>query len=59
MLTGWIFAQASRVAPLPFSNETQKLIKKYAPPHPEEDRQFRELALVAGYSLPLPPAVAL
>jgi hypothetical protein len=59
VLTDWIFAQASRVAPSPFSNETQQLIKDYVPPNPEPDRQFRELALVVGYSLPLPPAVGL
>jgi hypothetical protein len=55
VLTDWIVAQASRVAPSPFSNETQELIKKYVPTHPEKDRRFRELALVVGYSLPLPP----
>jgi hypothetical protein len=59
VLTDWIFVQASRVAPSPFSNETQELIKKYVPSRPEEDRQFRELALVVGYSLLLPPAVGL
>jgi hypothetical protein len=59
VLTDWIFAQASRIAPSPFSRETQDLIKKYAPRRPEADRQFRELALVVGYSVGVLPAVSL
>jgi hypothetical protein len=57
-MTDWIFAQASRVAPSPFSNETQELMKKYVPPHPQRDRQFRELALVVAHAVALLPAVA-
>jgi hypothetical protein len=58
MLTDWIFAQASRIAPSPFSRESQDLMKKYVPPNPEAGRQFRELALVVGYSLAVLPAVS-
>jgi hypothetical protein len=59
VLTDWIFTQASRVAPSPFSRERQDLITQYAPPHSEVDRQFRELALVVGYSLAVLPAMSL
>ena len=59
MLTAWIVAQVSKLAPSPFSTEAQELIAKYAPPNPEADRQFRELALVVGYALLMVPAVAI
>jgi hypothetical protein len=58
VLTDWIVAQASRIAPSPFSDETQDLMRKYAPPQPERARQFRELALVVGHSVALLSAVA-
>jgi hypothetical protein len=59
VLTQWIVVQVSRLAPSHFSTETQDLIKKYAPPDPETDRQFRELVLVTGHALLVPPAAGL
>jgi hypothetical protein len=59
VLTDWIVAQVSRLAPSPFSSEVQEVIKTYAPPNPEADRQLRELKLVGGYGLLVIPAVAL
>ena len=59
VLTDWIVAQVSRLAPSPFSPEVQVVISRYAPTRPEGDRQFRELALVVGYSALMIPAIAL
>lgn len=59
VLTQWIVAQVSRVAPSPFSREVDEFIERYAPPDPEGDRQFRELALVIGHAVLMAPAVGL
>jgi type III secretory pathway component EscS len=58
VLTRWIVTQVSRIAPSPFSSDAQALISKYAPPKPEAERQFRELALVVAHSLPMIVVVA-
>jgi hypothetical protein len=59
MVTEWLGAQARRIAPSPFSPETQAIIAEYAPAHPEADRQIAELGLVAIYGLAMVPTVAL
>jgi hypothetical protein len=59
VVTQWIVDQVSRLAPSPFSAKAQELIKSYAPPDPEADRQFRELALITAYALLMLPAAAL
>lgn len=51
MVTQWIVAQVSRLAPSPFSPDVQGVIERYAPPDPEQDRQFRELVLVTGHAV--------
>jgi hypothetical protein len=42
---------------LPFSDEAQQLIKKYAPPAPEAERQIREGSLVAIHAALMFPLV--
>ena len=59
VVTQWIVNQVSRLAPSPFSAKAQTLIKSYAPPDPQADRQFRELALVTGHALLMLPAAGL
>jgi hypothetical protein len=59
MVTEWLGAQARRIAPSPFSPETQVIIAEYAPANPEANRQIAELGLVACYGVPMVPTVAL
>ena len=60
MLTEWLAALGERLTrpSLPFSDEAQQLIKKYAPPTPEADRQVREGTLVAIHAALMIPLVA-
>jgi hypothetical protein len=51
MLTAWIISQQERLAPSPWSPETQRLLWKYSPPSPERERQFDELTLVAVHGV--------
>jgi len=58
-LTRWISDEVRRrVAPSPFSRETQDVISRYAPPDPVGERQLKELALVTGHALMLVAFVA-
>ena len=59
MVTEWLCAQARRIAPSPFSPETQAIIAEYAPANLEADRQITELGLVAIYGVAMVPTVAL
>jgi hypothetical protein len=59
VLTDRIVNAMGNLPSSPFSDETQGLIRKYAPPGPQADRQVRELTLVAGYALSMIPAVVI
>jgi hypothetical protein len=59
MLTGWMIAQQKRIAPSPWSAETAQIIRKYAPPSPQADRQIDELTLVAVHGMLMVLFVAL
>jgi hypothetical protein len=61
VLTDRIVRLVEELLPSPVSDATQGLLRKYAAytqPHPQADRQLRELTLVAGYALLMIPAVA-
>jgi hypothetical protein len=51
MLTAWLISQQERLAPSPWSPETQRLLRKYGSPSPERERQFDELTLVAVHGV--------
>src|SRR6478736_1308148 len=51
MLTGWMITQQKRIAPSPWSAETAQIIRKYAPPSPQAERQIDELTLVAVHGM--------
>jgi hypothetical protein len=59
VLTDRIVNAMGNLASSPFFDETQGLIRKYAPSRPQADRQVRELSLVAGYALSMIPAVVI
>jgi hypothetical protein len=60
VLTEWLAARGERLTrpSLPFSNQGQQLIKRYAPPAPEAERQVREGTLLAMHAALVIPLVA-
>jgi hypothetical protein len=60
-VTEWLARLGERLTrpSLPFSDETRRLIQKYAPPAPERDREVREATLIAAHAVLLIPAIAL
>jgi hypothetical protein len=59
MLTAWMTSQQERLAPSPWSAETQALIRKYATPVPERHRQLDEVTLTAIHGIIILLATAL
>jgi hypothetical protein len=53
MLTAWMISQQERLAPAPWTAETEQLVRKYTPRSPARERQLDELTLVAVHGVVL------